>query len=58
MIDNYEKLNNTYLDLMKQAEAALSRRDALALIHQADKIRMEMCSMDEAKDYLCVHRPR
>ena len=37
-----EQLNNTYINLMQQAEAAVSRKDAVRLIHIADKIRMKM----------------
>ena len=55
MNTNYSQLNNKYIQLLKQAENTLSRKDALALIHAADRIRQEMCSLDEAKSYPCYH---
>ena len=47
----YEQLNKQYTQLLLQAQQTLSRRDAVHLIRQADKVRMEMCAMDEAREY-------
>jgi len=35
---------NSYVELLAQAQRCPSRKEALHLIHQADKLRMEMTS--------------
>ena len=35
-------MNKTYIELLKAAEQAQSRQEALALIHAADKLRMQL----------------
>ena len=52
----FEQLNRDYCSLLKQAEQHnLSRKDALSLIHKADKIRMEMLSLQDAKVYPSIN---
>ena len=38
-------LNNEYLQLLQKAEDAVSRQDALHLIHLADRLRMQMSTI-------------
>ena len=39
---HYQQLNQHYIQLIQQAENVQSRKDAINIIHQADKVRMEM----------------
>ena len=39
-----QQLNKKYIELLAQADATTSRREAIFLIREADKIRMQMCS--------------
>ena len=39
---NLSKLHTKYIDLMAQADAALSRKQALDCIHKATKIREQI----------------
>lgn len=43
----------SYLELLRLAEEAQSRKEAVRLIHLADKVRMEITN--EKHDYPCVY---
>ena len=43
-----EKAKEKYIDLLVQAEQALGRKEAVRLIHKADKARMKMGKNREA----------
>ena len=43
----------SYLELLRLAEEATSRKEAIRLIHLADKVRMEITN--EKQDYPCVY---
>ena len=56
--DNYEntmrtieQLTKDYIDLLAEAEATMNRKDALSIIHTADKVRMEICQMHNQELY-------
>ena len=42
-----EQLNKRYVELLTQADKATNRKEALRLIHEADRIRWEMTQQVE-----------
>jgi hypothetical protein len=51
----YNQLNRQYIDLLQQAEETVNRKEAIQLINKADRVRSEMCSLDEARLYPHCH---
>ena len=41
------QLNNLFLDLMQRADDCLSRKEAIYLLHQAERVRAELISQDQ-----------
>jgi hypothetical protein len=39
---NYNDLQHTYTQLLQQAQQAVSRQDAINIIHKADKVQQAM----------------
>ena len=39
---NYNDLQHTYTQLLQQAQQAVSRQDAISIIHKAEKIQQAM----------------
>ena len=52
---NYLQLNSHYNELMTKAKQSPSRKDSIHYYHQADKIRMMMCSLPESTIHPCVY---
>ncbi len=44
---NTAELSKHYIELLKQADLTTSRRDAVHLIREADKVRQRLCQQTE-----------
>lgn len=52
---DYQSLTTKYTQLLQQAEQATNRKEALSLIHEADRVRYAMTNHEDCMYHPCMH---